>query len=171
MASKTISLLAHRLANSRDCGAHVQKRWVTMCLQVHCLLQDRYLNNCTSTYFKDRTIPVTGWGDPQVCEKSMPPQFIDNWLTDCCEVLSLASRLSFSPQENFGYSFLFIGWIDARAIVHLERLDQLKKCTDVIENQSHDFATCSTVPQQTRDCVPLSLYVHMWALQSWQEVA
>jgi hypothetical protein len=36
-----------------------------------------------------KTIPVTGCGGPQGCETLRLPDFLDNWLTDGGEVVSL----------------------------------------------------------------------------------
>jgi hypothetical protein len=49
---------------------------------------------------------VTGRGDPQGRETSRSPHFVDNRLTDGGEVESLTRLQSFSPKEEFWYSFL-----------------------------------------------------------------
>jgi hypothetical protein len=41
----------------------------------------------------NKAIPVTGRGDPQVCETSRLPHFLDNRLRDCSEVVSFTRRL------------------------------------------------------------------------------
>jgi hypothetical protein len=38
---------------------------------------------------KDKVIPVTGHGGPYGCETSRLPHFLDSWLTDGGEVVSL----------------------------------------------------------------------------------
>jgi hypothetical protein len=46
---------------------------------------------------KVKVIPVTGCGDPQGCETSRLPHFLDSLLTDGGEVVSLTCQLFFSP--------------------------------------------------------------------------
>jgi hypothetical protein len=48
---------------------------------------------------KDETIPVTGSGNPQVCETSRLPHFLDNRLKDDGEVISLTRRLPFTSRK------------------------------------------------------------------------
>jgi hypothetical protein len=56
---------------------------------------------------KCKAIPVTGRGGPQGCETSRLPHFLDNWLTDGGEVVSLRRRpAALYPQEDSWYSFL-----------------------------------------------------------------
>jgi hypothetical protein len=55
---------------------------------------------------KCKSIPVTGRGGPQGCETSRLPHFPDSRLTDGGEVVSLARRPPFTPQEVSWYSFL-----------------------------------------------------------------
>jgi hypothetical protein len=50
-------------------------------------------------------IPVTDCGGQYGCETLRLPQFLDNWLRDSSEV-SLMCRPSFTPQEDYWYSFL-----------------------------------------------------------------
>jgi hypothetical protein len=43
---------------------------------------------------KGKTIPLTGCGGPQGCEVLRLPHFLDNWLTDGGEVVSLMHWLN-----------------------------------------------------------------------------
>jgi hypothetical protein len=55
---------------------------------------------------KSKVIPVTGRGDPQGCETSRLPHFLDNPLTSGGEVVSLTRRPpALNPQEYSWYSF------------------------------------------------------------------
>jgi hypothetical protein len=72
-------------------------------------------------------VPVTGRGDPQVCEKWRLPHFLESGLTDDGEVVSLARRpAAIFPQEGSSDSFLLEVESTPRAIVRLEVLGQLK---------------------------------------------
>jgi hypothetical protein len=51
-------------------------------------------------------IPVTGREGPYGCEMSRLPHFLDNWLMDGGEVVSLMRRPPFTPQADSWYSFL-----------------------------------------------------------------
>jgi hypothetical protein len=55
---------------------------------------------------KRKAIPVTGRVSPQGCETSTIQHFLDSRLTDGGEVVSLARRQRFTPQEDSWYSFL-----------------------------------------------------------------
>jgi hypothetical protein len=54
---------------------------------------------------KSKTIPVTGLGDPLVCETSRLPHFLDNRLTDGGEVVSLTRRPPFILRKIPGTQF------------------------------------------------------------------
>jgi hypothetical protein len=54
---------------------------------------------------KGKAIPVTGRGGPQGSETSKLPHFLDNWLTDGGEVVSLTHRPPFTLQEDSWYLF------------------------------------------------------------------
>jgi hypothetical protein len=54
---------------------------------------------------KDKAIPVTGHEGPLGCERSRLPHFLDNWLTDGSEGVSLRCWPPFTPQEDSWYSF------------------------------------------------------------------
>jgi hypothetical protein len=54
---------------------------------------------------KGKTIPVTVRGGPQGCETLRFPHFLDNWLTDGCEVVSLTLRPPFNPRNISGTHF------------------------------------------------------------------
>jgi hypothetical protein len=47
-------------------------------------------------------IPVTGHGGPWGCEMSRLPHFLDTWLTDGGEVVSLMRQLPFTPRKILG---------------------------------------------------------------------
>jgi hypothetical protein len=55
---------------------------------------------------KGKAISVTGRGGPYGCETSRLPHFLDIRLTDGGKVVSLTSRLPFTPQEDSWYPFL-----------------------------------------------------------------
>jgi hypothetical protein len=74
---------------------------------------------------KGQITPVTGCGGPLNCDASRLPRFLDNRLTDGGEVVSLASRPRFTPQEDSWYSFLLEAGRPT-AIVRQELLGQLK---------------------------------------------
>jgi hypothetical protein len=46
---------------------------------------------------KGKTVPVTGREGPQGCETSRLPHYLDNWLRDGREVVSLTRRPPFTP--------------------------------------------------------------------------
>jgi hypothetical protein len=54
---------------------------------------------------KGEVIRVTGRGGPQGCETSRLPHFLDNWLTDGDEVLSLTLRPTFTSRKNLATNF------------------------------------------------------------------
>jgi hypothetical protein len=76
----------------------------------------RLYENCTFFIFilwseywnvkEGKIIPVTDRGSPQVFETSRLPHYLDNRLTNDCEVVSLTRRPPFTPQEDSWYSFL-----------------------------------------------------------------
>jgi hypothetical protein len=87
---------------------------------------------------KGKAIPVTGRGDPEGCETPRLPHFLDNRLRDGGKVISLKPRPPFTP----GRSLVLISvrdWVDPRAIVRLEGLDQLK---NPITSSEIETATC-----------------------------
>jgi hypothetical protein len=49
---------------------------------------------------------LTGCEAHRGCETLRFPHFLDNWLTDGDEVVSLTCQLPFTPQEDYWYSFL-----------------------------------------------------------------
>jgi hypothetical protein len=51
----------------------------------------------TNGYKKSKAIPVRGHADPQGCETSRLPHFLDNQSTDGGEVVSLTCELAFTP--------------------------------------------------------------------------
>jgi hypothetical protein len=70
---------------------------------------------------RGKAIPVTGRGGPQGCMTSRLPHFLNNWLRDGSEVVSLTRWPPFTPQEESWYSFLleveptpgpYCGWKD-----------------------------------------------------------
>jgi hypothetical protein len=69
-----------------------------------------FLNNLTDFNdilcgSKGKAITVTGRGGPQGCETSRLPHFLDNWLTDGSEVVSLARRPPFTSMKFPGTHF------------------------------------------------------------------
>jgi hypothetical protein len=57
------------------------------------------------THSTCKAIPVTGPEGPYGCEMSRLPLFLDNWLTDGGEVVSLTSRLHFTHRKIPGTLF------------------------------------------------------------------
>jgi hypothetical protein len=54
----------------------------------------------TSEGKKGKDITVTGREGPYGCETSKPPHFLDNRLTDGCEVVSLTRRPPFTARTS-----------------------------------------------------------------------
>jgi hypothetical protein len=54
---------------------------------------------------KGKAIPVTGHGGLQGCETSRRSHFLDDWLTDCGEVVSLTRSPPFIPRKIPGTHF------------------------------------------------------------------
>jgi hypothetical protein len=53
---------------------------------------------------KYKVIPVTGCGGPKSCEMSRLPHFLDNWITDGGEFVSLTCQpADLHPQEDHWY--------------------------------------------------------------------
>jgi hypothetical protein len=61
------------------------------------------MNDNTITLVKD--IPVTGHGGPHGCEPSRLRHFLDNWLTDDGEAVSLMCRPLFTSRKIPGTHF------------------------------------------------------------------
>jgi hypothetical protein len=51
------------------------------------------------------SLAVTGHEGPEGCEPSRIPHFLDNWLTDGSEVVSLMRRPPFTPRKIPGTHF------------------------------------------------------------------
>jgi hypothetical protein len=67
------------------------------------------INRSNSTRFlwiKSKAVPVRGREGPYGCETSRLPHFLDNRLTNSCEVVSLMRQPPFTPQEDSWHSFL-----------------------------------------------------------------
>jgi hypothetical protein len=56
-------------------------------------------NFCRQTYVKGKAIPETGREGPYGCEMSRLTHFLENWLTDGGEFVSLTRRPSFTPRK------------------------------------------------------------------------
>jgi hypothetical protein len=54
---------------------------------------------------KNNSIPVIDPGDPQVCERSRLPYFLDNQLAHGGEIVSLTRRPPFTPKKIPGTHF------------------------------------------------------------------
>jgi hypothetical protein len=62
---------------------------------------------CRAIKAKGKAIPVIGREDPQGCETSRLPHFLDSQLTDGGEFVSLTRRPPYNPpRENSWYSFV-----------------------------------------------------------------
>jgi hypothetical protein len=97
---------------------------------------------------KGKSIPVTGYRVPQGCETSRLPHFLDNWLTDNSEVISLMRQPPFTPRNIPGTYFCYkLSQPQAHSMA--ERIRATKKSNDLIRNQTHNLPVYSTVPQQT----------------------
>jgi hypothetical protein len=81
------------------------------------------------------------------CDTLSLPHFLDNRLTDGCEVVSSTRRPPFTPQESSWYS---ICWRLGRTQGHSEagRIRSIEKSND-IGNRNLDLPGCSIVPQPT----------------------
>jgi hypothetical protein len=56
-------------------------------------------------YILKKVIPVTGRGDPEGCETSRHPHFLDNRLTEGAEVVSLTRQPHFALRKILGIHF------------------------------------------------------------------
>jgi hypothetical protein len=54
---------------------------------------------------KRKVIPVTGRGDPWGCETSRLLYYLDNWLTDGSEAVSITRGPPFTPSKILGTNF------------------------------------------------------------------
>jgi hypothetical protein len=83
-----------------------------------------------------------------ICEPSRLPHFLDYWLTDGGEVVSLHA----GRPLLLGRFLVLIsvrGWVDPRAIVRLEGLSQLNRSNALIGNRTRYLPACSIVSQST----------------------
>jgi hypothetical protein len=68
-----------------------------------------YKNNNTNSTRKgkkSKAVTLTGREDPEVCERSRFPHFLDNRLKDGGKVVNFVRRQPFTPQEVSWYSYL-----------------------------------------------------------------
>jgi hypothetical protein len=91
-------------------------------------------------------IPVTGCGGPYSCQTSRLPHFLDTWLTDGGEVVSLTRRLIFTPRKIPGTHF---SSRLSRPQGHSAggRVRSTEKSDDPIGNRTRDLPACSIGPQ------------------------
>jgi hypothetical protein len=94
---------------------------------------------------KGKAIPVTGRGDPQGCETSRLPHFLDNRLTDGGEVFSLTRRPPLTPTKIPGTYFC---QRPSRPHGHSAagRISSIEKSSDLIVNRTRDLPACSILP-------------------------
>jgi hypothetical protein len=95
-----------------------------------------------------KTIPVTCLRSPQGCETSKIPNFLENLLTDGCEVVSLPRRPSFAfriisdtplyERLSRSYCYSVAG-----------KTKWIEKSSDLNETRTRDLPACSLVPQPT----------------------
>jgi hypothetical protein len=75
--------------------------------------------------------------------------FLQNWLTDGDEVVSLTYRTSFTPTGNFLVLISVRGWVDSKSHNAAGRIRSSEKSSDLIGNRTRDLPVCSIVPQPT----------------------
>jgi hypothetical protein len=110
-----------------------------LCSHKTCLILIKIIN---------KAIPPTGHGGPWVCETSRLPHFLDKWLTDSSEAVSLARWPAFTPRKIPGTHFCHrLRWPQSHNAAG--RIRSIEKCNDLIGNQTHDLIAYSTVPQPT----------------------
>jgi hypothetical protein len=68
-------------------------------------MRSTQLGTCDLSQVKSKHTPVVGHGDPYYYETSRLPHFVDNRLTDGCEIVSLTSRPPFSHRKIPGTHF------------------------------------------------------------------
>jgi hypothetical protein len=98
---------------------------------------------------KCKIIPVTGREGPEGCETSRLPRFLQKVGSQMAVRLSALRSGHPLPPGRFLVLISVRGWVDPRAIMRPEGLDQLKKCSDLIGNRTRDHPACSIVPQPT----------------------
>jgi hypothetical protein len=98
---------------------------------------------------KGKDIPGTGCGGPLGCEASRLSHFLDSWLTDGGQVVSLMLRPPFTPRKipdtHFCYKL-------SRPQRHSTagRIRWTENSNDLIRNQTRNLPACSIVLQPTR---------------------
>jgi hypothetical protein len=83
------------------------------------------------------------------CENLRLPRFLDNRLTDGCEVVTFTRRPRSSPQKYLMVLMSAKDRVNSRVIVRLEVLGKLKKFSYLIGTQTCNLPACSIEPQPT----------------------
>jgi hypothetical protein len=104
----------------------------------------------------NQAIPVTGHWEPSACETSRLPHFLGNWIIYGGYVVSLTRRqIALYLQEGSWYSYR--DWVDPKAIVLLEGLDQMKNPVISSETRTRDVPAFTKAPKPSK----ISLYLYI----------
>jgi hypothetical protein len=93
---------------------------------------------------KGKSIPVTGRGGPQGCEKLRFSHFLDNRLTDDSETVGLTCWPPFTPRKIPGTHFCYrLIWPQGHSATVTMRSTEISN--DLIGNQTCDLLACSII--------------------------
>jgi hypothetical protein len=91
---------------------------------------------------KSKKKPITGLDRPWQFQEVKGP--IGTWSWQGCKPYAPAA---FTPQETFLVLIFVRGWIKPQGHSAAGRIMPMKNFNDTIGNRTHDFSTCSAVPQ------------------------
>jgi hypothetical protein len=94
---------------------------------------------------KGKAILVTGRGDPQDCEMSRTPHFLDNRLKDGGKDVNPTRRLPFTPRKIPGTHFC-LSMSRPQGHSEVGTIRSTEKSNILIENRTHNLQVCSIVP-------------------------